>query len=174
MQDLALALANARMLAAAPGAPEEADVVVAAGERALAEARKIVGGLLAEARTPVREAVGSSAALAARSVPLHFSSAGVPADAEPDESTCDTLVHIAREAVTNAVKHAAPRALEVELEYGEEWRLRVSDDGAGFDAGKIERGFGLDSMEAQAHALGGALHIVSSPGGGTTIEAVLP
>jgi signal transduction histidine kinase len=36
------------------------------------------------------------------------------------------------------------------------------------------RGNGLTNMEDRLDALGGTLHIVSSPGSGTTLRAVLP
>ena len=75
----------------------------------------------------------------------------------PTAQTFSTIVHIAREAVTNAVKHGRPDAIEVVLEYPEEWRLRIRDDGRGFDAERARRGFGLRSMRRQAHALGGRL-----------------
>ena len=87
-------------------------------------------------------------------------------------------MHIAREAVTNAVKHARPNAIEVVLEHAGQWRLTVRDDGHGFDeapaANPAVGGFGLVSMRESAHALGGAVHIGSLTGAGTTVEAVLP
>jgi signal transduction histidine kinase len=173
MQDLALALAMARTLAADPANPE-ARSVAAAGERAMAGAREIMAGLLAKPRTPVCEAVASSVRAAARRVPVRFDAHGVPDGAEPDEPTFDTLVHIGREAVTNAVKHGSPGSVEVVLAYEDEWRLSVCDDGRGFDAGTAPHGFGLLSMAQQARALGGALVVSSTAGSGTVIEAVLP
>jgi NarL family two-component system sensor histidine kinase LiaS len=83
-------------------------------------------------------------------------------------------VHIGREAVTNAIKHADPDAIEVVLEYGDEWRLQVHDEGRGFDASRAVHGFGLESMRERAYALGGSLRITSVAGRGTTVEAVLP
>ncbi len=175
MQDLALALATARTLVDDPSCASRASVVVAAGERALAGAREMVDGLTAQDRKPVVEAVRDSVRMAARGAPLSFDADGVPAQDQPDQPTLDTLVHIAREAVTNAIKHAGPVAVEVVLERTEEWRLRVRDDGRGFDAAGAGEGFGLQSMRRHAHALGGSLRVASVPGGGgTTVEAVLP
>ena len=54
MQDLALALAQARMLA---DDTPKARTVVDAGERALAGARDLVGGLSARGRSPIASAV---------------------------------------------------------------------------------------------------------------------
>lgn len=174
MQDLAFALATARVLADEPVRAAQASAVVAAGERALAGARHVVGGLVAHDRTPVVEAVEAGVRTAVRNTPLRFDAAGVPAGAQPDRPTLDALVHIAREAVTNAVKHAAPTSVEVVLEREDEWRLLVRDDGRGFDALTAGGGFGLQSMRAHAVALGGSLRVSSSPEHGTAVEAMLP
>ena len=174
LQDLTLAVANARTLANEPDPSHEASVILEAGERALTAARQLVDGLVEADRRPIQDAVESSVRTAARSIPLTFSASGVPARARPDRQTCDTLVHVAREAVTNAVKHGSPRSLDVRLEFDQAWRLTVRDDGAGFDRDAVPRGFGLESMRRQAEALGGSLRVVSVPGSGTIVDAVLP
>jgi signal transduction histidine kinase len=179
MQDLALALANARVLADDPVLAPRASMVVAAGERALAGARRILDDLAAQDREPVIEAVGRSVRAAARDVPLRFHARGISAGAQPDQPTVDALVHIGREAVTNAIKHASPKAIEVELVQADEWCLRVRDDGRGCHPGHGAHaggrgGFGLASMKRHAQALGGSLRIATAPGAGTTVEAVLP
>jgi signal transduction histidine kinase len=174
MQDLAFALATARVLADEPVRAAQASAVVAAGERALAGARHVVGGLVAHDCKPVAEAVEVSVRTAARSASLSFDASGVPAGAQPDQPTLDALIHIGREAVTNAIKHAAPAAVEVVLERDDEWRLRVRDDGGGFDALAADGGFGLESMRGHARALGGSLLVTSTSELGTTVEATLP
>jgi signal transduction histidine kinase len=174
MQDLAFALANARTLVDDPTRAGRAGTVVSAGERALAGARDVLSGLTPQPSLPIAVAVEDSVRLAARRTPLTFRSAGVRAAPQPDEPTRDALVHIAREAVTNAVKHARPESIAVTLERGDEWRLVVRDDGRGFDAAGDGDGFGLASMRTQAETLGGALHVRSAPQDGTTVEAFLP
>lgn len=174
MQDLAFALATARALADDAAGAARASTIVAAGERALAGARQIVGGLSAGEGKPVVAAVEASVRSAARHVPVSFDAKGVPAGERPDQPTLDALVHIGREAVTNAIKHADPVAIEVVLEHADEWRLRVRDDGRGFDAAEADRGFGLESMSRQARALCGSLCVSSTSGSGTTVEALLP
>ena len=59
------------------------------------------------------------------------------------------------------------------------FRLRVTDDGAGFDpqtvgAPSFEGGYGLYSIRERLIAVGGSLRIESAPGRGTTVTAVLP
>jgi len=174
MQDVSFALANARALAGEPGKQgAHAAAVVQAGERALAGARSIVRGLGERERRSVTELLEESVRLAARGVPLTLSSTVEPG-VRPDGPTTDALVHIAREAVTNAVKHAGAGHISVSLTRDDEWRLRVSDDGCGFDQHAIARGFGLDSMAGQAGALGGWLRVSSADTGGTVIEVSLP
>ena len=162
MQDLALALATARTLTDCLVPVAAGERRVAAGERALAGARYIVGDLAAEDRKLVIEAVEAGVRVAARHVPLSFNADGVPVGMQPDQPTLDALVHIGREAVTNAIKHAEPTAVEVVLEYADEWRLQVRDDGRGFDATDAGWGFGLESMTRHAHALGGSLRVTSA------------
>jgi len=177
MQDLAFALASARSLAEVSVAGGSADgqvqTLVVAAERAFAGARQVVEDLVAQDRRPVVESVRDSVRTAARHVPLSFDASGVLDEAQPDGPTLDALVHIGREAVTNAVKHADPSGVEVVLEHADEWRLLVRDDGSGFDPGE-PGGFGLASMRRHAQTLGGLLIVVSEPGAGTTMEAILP
>ncbi len=177
MQDLSFALANARTLVDDPARALQASTIVSASERALAGARGVVSGLTEHSSQPITEAVEASVRAAARKTPLTFHAVSTPATTmQPDEPTCDALVHIAREAVTNAVKHARPGAIEVRLEHGDEWHLRVHDDGQGFDAsGNTNReGFGLTSMRRHAEKLGGALCVHSGIEHGTTVEVSLP
>jgi signal transduction histidine kinase len=91
-----------------------------------------------------------------------------------------TALRIGREAVLNAVKHAAPGRVKVDLEY---WprvlTLRVSDDGTGIAQEAMEaaaRGehWGLAGMRDRAQRAGGTLEISSEPGRGTVVSVSLP
>jgi signal transduction histidine kinase len=123
---------------------------------------------------PIVHAIQTSAQAAARSTPLRFDADGVPGSARPDRPTREALVHIAREAVTNATKHACPEAIEVSLHYTGQWHLTVRNEGPCFDGASSPSSFGLESMHAQVQALGGVLHISSAADEGTTVMAVLP
>jgi PAS domain S-box-containing protein len=92
-----------------------------------------------------------------------------------DASLC--LFRVAQEAVRNTHKHSGCSRALVELdEVGGSLRLRVSDEGTGFDPTAIETnpGLGLLSMEERLHSLGGELFINARPGAGTCIEACIP
>lgn len=174
MQDVSFALARARAIASDPAlAADHAEAAVLAGERALAGARTIVGGLAEHDRRPIAEAFEESVRLAAREAPLRVELA-IPAGAHADQETYRALVHIGREGVTNAVKHSNPTCIAVSLSHDDEWRLRISDDGRGFDPGRIQAGFGLDSIYRQAQELGGSLSVSSAIGHGTVVEVSLP
>jgi signal transduction histidine kinase len=99
---------------------------------------------------------------------------------EPEPARDAQILRIANEAVHNAVRHAAPSRVTVDLTGGDDDRLltlSVSDDGHGFDPDNRElrsRHLGLTSMEERAVELGGELRIISSPGRGTTVRLELP
>jgi len=85
--------------------------------------------------------------------------------------------HVAREAVMNAIKHAEATAITITLEPTSEGaRLRVADDGKGFDAeaGEPEGHFGLTMMRERAQVAGGTFRIDSAEGQGTTVTADFP
>ena len=85
-----------------------------------------------------------------------------------------TLYRIIQEALTNAVKDAAAERVEVGVT-GEDGRLRirVADDGQGFDPSKAPVGFGLTGMRERVALLGGELEI-SSSASGSAVVATLP
>lgn len=82
------------------------------------------------------------------------------------------LLRIAQEAASNAVHHGQAQNISVELQYDPECvRLRITDDGCGFDAHRTPPGhFGLLDMKERAQSMGSTLHIESAPGKGTVVE----
>jgi signal transduction histidine kinase len=54
-------------------------------------------------------------------------------------------------------------------------RLRIADDGKGFDAAAVPDGhLGLAGMRARAAKIGASFDVTSEPGRGTTIEVTVP
>jgi signal transduction histidine kinase len=79
------------------------------------------------------------------------------------------------EALQNVAKYArASRATVTLAQQGGSIGFEVSDDGAGFDAGNVAKGSGLQNMEDRLAALGGSLTVESSPGAGTTVIGRIP
>jgi signal transduction histidine kinase len=78
------------------------------------------------------------------------------------------------EALQNVAKYAEASLATVVLHStGAHLTFEVRDDGLGFDS-RATRGTGLQGIDDRLSALGGELHIRSSPGTGTTIEGTVP
>ena len=88
----------------------------------------------------------------------------------------NAIYRIAQEALTNACKHSKAKEVAVTLvQDGQEVRLEVRDWGIGFDPASVKKGhFGLEGIRQRVRLLGGRLTIESTPGSGTTIQAVVP
>jgi PAS domain S-box-containing protein len=87
------------------------------------------------------------------------------------------LYRIAQEALTNAAKHAAPKAVSILVHRNaKEVRLVIEDDGKGFDVDELvsDTQLGLLGMRERAHLVGGSMTIESSTGHGTTICISVP
>ncbi|MBC8255602.1 MAG: PAS domain-containing protein, partial [Ardenticatenia bacterium] len=87
------------------------------------------------------------------------------------------LYLIAREALNNALKHAAATSVTVHIRTeGQHVKLEVVDNGRGFDPGTLRDrgGMGLISMRERAEALGGSLTVLSAPGEGTRVKVEVP
>jgi ligand-binding sensor domain-containing protein/signal transduction histidine kinase len=96
-----------------------------------------------------------------------------------DSMAFDEILLVGREAIANAISHAAAARVEVELTYSaRELTLRVSDDGKGMDAQTLEAGrkghWGLQGMRERAQSLGASLDLWSRPAEGTDIQLVVP
>jgi two-component sensor histidine kinase len=97
----------------------------------------------------------------------------LPADVEYN------LLYIAREAVSNSVRHSRAHTIEVVLTWAEEQlQLIIKDDGQGFDrqhAGDRPVGqFGLIGMKERAALIGADFDLESRLGHGTAIFVSLP
>jgi signal transduction histidine kinase len=110
------------------------------------------------------------------SIAVHFFAKNIPENLDPETQT--TCFRIAQEAITNAVRHANATQIDIDLrcENGKS-RLRIHDDGIGFDVGSAQAqtvGLGLIGIKERAALVGGRAKILSSPNKGTTIEVSLP
>jgi signal transduction histidine kinase len=84
---------------------------------------------------------------------------------------------IVREAIRNSIRHARARRIDVSLVREEsDMRLRIHDDGAGFDEATVDRTshFGLQLIRDRVELAGGALYLSSQPGNGTELVIRLP
>jgi PAS domain S-box-containing protein len=108
-------------------------------------------------------------------VGIEFKDEKVPPCLPKNVSLC--LFRVAQEALHNAVKYSGAKDFAVELSaIGDELRLVVTDQGAGFDVeeAKKKSGLGLLSMQERVHLVHGVFLVESRPGEGTRIVALLP
>ncbi len=106
-----------------------------------------------------------------------------PVDTVIDRERGDQMLAVLREALSNIIRHADARSVEVEICAGPDLVLRVSDDGVGPAAGTVpgpgaetdgRTGKGVRNMKARAKGLGGICTVVSRPPRGTMVEWRVP
>jgi nitrate/nitrite-specific signal transduction histidine kinase len=154
------------------------------GLRNLQELRQLTRGALAEMRTLLLEMRPESleradlrslltqltdAFVGRVRVPLHLEIQ----DGRPlPQEVKIVFYRVAQEALNNIAKHAGAQhvALHLDAQPGH-LRLRIQDDGLGFDLGAVPADhLGISIMRERASAIGACLQIESQPGHGTTVE----
>ncbi len=166
--------------------PELWTIDPAEAQLRLAELRRLTRGALAEMRTLLVELrPGALTELPLADLLRQLAEAtegrrrlGVVARAEGTPRALPGSVQVAlyrtaQEALNNVVKHARAREAIVRLSYelDGEVRLRLSDDGCGFDPEAVPAGhLGVGIMRERAAAIGATFQLRSQPGAGTTID----
>jgi PAS domain S-box-containing protein len=108
--------------------------------------------------------------------PEHLLEVGdLPSFIGPDATLC--LFRVAQEALNNVSRHAEATLAHVRL-YGDKKcvRLEVIDDGVGFnpETPRRRQHLGLASMQERVQLAKGSMQVLSTPGVGTTVIAVVP
>jgi len=95
---------------------------------------------------------------------------------ELDESRQLTVYRLVQESLTNVGKYAEAKQVDISVRnYGNHVEVDIKDDGKGFDVSQARPStHGLAGMRHRVEASGGHLTVVSTPGKGTRISAVLP
>jgi len=97
-----------------------------------------------------------------------------------DETVSLSLFRTIQESLRNVAKHSHARHVRVELSRNSgQIRLRISDDGIGFDPNHpgndgANKGLGLISMDERLRSAGGQLRVWSRPSLGTQVEGRVP
>lgn len=145
------------------------DTVAESLDAVRAELSGLVRGVPAVALGQGRLADAFSTLADGSPVPVAVVVDGVPRLSVPVETA---LFFIGREAIANAVKHAAAGRIEVRLAGGAGGTmLEIGDDGRG---GADAAGAGLSGLADRAAAIGASIAIDSPPGGGTRVVVLLP
>ena len=98
-----------------------------------------------------------------------------PCQASPEQT--HALLSIAREALSNAIRHADATCITLGLtEENELILFTVTDNGKGFtlDQAETRHGMGLRTMQERVQELGGTWIVKSTPGHGTQVQVSLP
>lgn len=102
----------------------------------------------------------------------------VGAAREPSAAVAQVLYRAALEGTANVARHARARRCQVTLRLGDDHAaLEVRDDGVGMRArrrGRARHGLGIASLRRAARRLGGEVHLLALPRGGTSLTVRLP
>jgi signal transduction histidine kinase/streptogramin lyase len=170
--------AVSRSVHATPVVREALEAAMQQAESALAEGRERVN-LLRDGSSGYQDIgaalvqVYGERAADASSPSLRLNVEGTPKPLRHDAA--EEVYLIGREALLNALQHAAAGAVDVRLVYARRGlRLHIRDDGHGLPPILPEGRWGLVGMRERAERLGARLHLWSRPSIGTEIELFLP
>lgn len=135
--------------------------------------------VMADLRPPALDDYGLLAALRNYAQP-YSARLGIPVLVDGDDiqprlaiAVETALFRIAQEALSNISKHAQARHIGITVTTTDDSvTLVVADDGAGFDAGRIDphqAAWGLRTMRERAQAINASFRLESSPGKGTRV-----
>ncbi|MET0320379.1 MAG: ATP-binding protein [Duganella sp.] len=181
IQNLLLRLGlTAARLPAGTRERRELELALDIATRAVEEGRD----LLLELRTP-RLAADLPAAIRhsarqlhnADAIPITVHSNGPALDLAP--AACGEVMGIAREAMTNALRHARARHITVTLDWSAgALMLVVVDDGIGVPAHVLQQAsdahWGLTGMRERAQLIGASLHLGPRDQGGSEVLLLVP
>ncbi|SFG38413.1 two-component system, NarL family, sensor histidine kinase LiaS [Desulfotomaculum arcticum] len=88
----------------------------------------------------------------------------------------DHLFRIIQEAISNVLRHAKAKSLQLNLAVVQnQIRMKIQDDGIGFSSGQDKHSsYGLRTMYERVNEIGGVLDIFSLPQKGTQIDVKVP
>ncbi|WP_407295062.1 cache domain-containing protein [Stutzerimonas zhaodongensis] len=99
-------------------------------------------------------------------------------DSDPDDAVAVALFRVLQEALTNIERHAAAQLVHISLDGDDRSvRLRVRDDGVGFNPRHVDKikggGIGLRNIRERVEHFGGRFTLLSEAGG-TELDVTLP
>ncbi|HET7508502.1 MAG TPA: ATP-binding protein [Solirubrobacterales bacterium] len=164
---------------------EEMLEILAAGAAA-AVATGRLRSLIAELRPPALDELGVGAAIEALADQVESPALEIQTwielgagegriEAGQDEELKTAVYRIVQEALDNAVRHAHPSCIVIQVvDDGSGIRITVRDDGTGFDPTVARGGFGLKRIRERVELFGGSLEIASAVDGGAEVRAAIP
>ncbi len=175
---LQLEAASKRLLSSPAQAKQEIDRALSQMDETLAEARRCV----LELRSGGERQLDFGAAIrrlvedltSGHPIQAKVTFEGTPKRVAPEVQA--QLLRVLREAVTNTLVHSRAQNLWVTLRFENgSVRLRVADDGRGFDIHAPNNlHFGIIGMRERVEQLGGHLEVRSAPGEGAEVSVAAP
>ena len=167
---LALRLARARVDDDPEQAGELLDAAMRDLDAALKELRELARGIHPAVLSD--RGLGSALQALAGRIPIPVEIGATPEERLPEPVEAAAYFVVA-EAITNVARYAGATHARVEVEREDDRVVvRVADDGVG--GADPRKGSGLSGLADRVAALDGRLEVVSPPGRGTTVEAVIP
>jgi signal transduction histidine kinase len=182
-QNLSIIKNRARLAAQKAAQPAAVAAHVEAIERIASEAIDETRNLAHNLRPAHIEQVGLTASLqemireVSQSSQIRFERRVENLDGVFKGDAATNVYRIVQEALNNLIRHSQAQQAAITIERDVHCvRLRIADDGVGFDAGQAaaQRGLGLTSMTERVRMLRGTLSIQSAPGRGTQLAIELP
>lgn len=85
------------------------------------------------------------------------------------------LYRILQEQLNNIHKYAQASKVEVDVRMvGKYIRLRIADNGVGFNPQTVKRGIGLENITRRTHVFNGRMQLLSAPGKGCSLTVEIP
>lgn len=106
----------------------------------------------------------------ASEVAIHWTESGNLAASKLSMERRKNIYLLFKEVMNNSIKHAASQNIFVHLSsFSNHIKMKIADDGKGFDKHQVNYGNGIKSIERRAAALKGSVTLQSSPGQGTSV-----
>jgi signal transduction histidine kinase len=149
-------------------------------EVTLERTRREMRAMLMELRPVALEDAGLAAALE-EMCRTYETRLGIPITARIDLPNLTppvehAVLRVVQEALGNAVRHANPATIELDVNGdGEKVNLTIRDDGTGFDLERIaeRHGMGLELIRERVEELGGSVQVDTVPLQGTTVRVTM-
>jgi|SRR5450631_252005 len=167
-----------------PRLPSDLAPLVGRNGELATEVVNVLGTVIHGLRPPVLDDFGAAAALrqlvdevrARHGISIRLRVSGDQVRLSPQNEL--TVYRVAQEALSNVVRHAKASRTRVDLHFGEQVVLTVTDDGRGIPASGITSassggGLGLIGMRERVNLVGGSLEVRARKPRGTLVRATV-
>jgi signal transduction histidine kinase/TPR repeat protein len=84
------------------------------------------------------------------------------------------LYRVLQEILSNAIKYAEARNINIDCTFDESFRFIIEDDGKGFDPERVKLGMGLNNIKKRVQSMNGEIYIDSAVGRGSSFIIEIP